>query len=229
MENSDSLVNTQYENNNARASYSYSASTGASYAQKYAKADSDDRLFYTVSATSNDCTNFVSQCVWAAYGGYDSSSISTTQNNISSKKRMVSSSDYSQGWYAGTGGGSANWEQVNKFYDYVTSSKTYGPNGTGINNGAKWSSYPNYYNSVPIGTVIQFRKSSDTEYQHSVYASSVTENPTPDSTYGYFKTVLVSYHSTDTLNRSLMELIVAYGGSSCYMRGISFSSASFSS
>lgn len=222
-------VDSTQNANSARASHSYSASNGATYATTYATTSASDRLFYTASVTGGDCTNFVSQCVWAAYGGYDPLSISTTQSNISSKKRMVSSSTYDSGWYAGTGGGSANWEQVNKFYSYVTSSKTYGPNGTGINNGKKWSSYPNYYNSIPVGTVIQLHNSGTTEYQHSVYTTGVTTNPTPDSTYGFFKTVLVSYHSSDTLNRSLMELIAAFGGSNCYMRGISFASASFSS
>lgn len=43
------------------ASFSYYASNGATYAQRFAEMPQASRFFYT--APGNDCTNFVSQCV----------------------------------------------------------------------------------------------------------------------------------------------------------------------
>ncbi len=76
--------------------------------------------YYIVSG--NDCTNFVSQCISAGFNG-----------------RQHDTGSYSTGWWAGTGGGSANWEQVPKLYNYVSSNVGYGLRGYGIT----WSSaYP---------------------------------------------------------------------------------------
>ncbi len=217
-----SIVPSNNTNNSTRSTYSYDASNAAYYAMFYAEAPEDDRLFYT--ASGGDCTNFVSQCVWAAYGGFTTYAESLT--NIAAKIRM----DRNE-WYGGLmgGGGSPAWESVEQFYSYVTRSKTYGPNGTGINNNKLWSRYPNYSGSIPVGTVLQLREGSSGNYEHSVYVTKIESSTATDATYGYFNRVLCSYHSNDHYNKSLMEVIIGFGGSNCYMRGISFSSANFES
>lgn len=207
---------------NARSvSVSYNGSNGAHYAMFYAKAKENERMFYTI--TGADCTNFVSQCVWASYGGF-TNDYTESLNNIATRKRMDGST-----WYSEVIGGTSsnNWSNVDLFYNYVTSSKTYGPRGTGINNARLWNRYPNSLGSIPVGTVIQLSNGNSNDYEHSIFVNALASTPVPDATYGYFKLVLCSAHSNDHYNRSLIEFIKGFGGSNCYMRGISFSNANF--
>lgn len=202
------------------SSFSYNRMLGRNYAQRFTQTvtDLDDYFFYYIS--SNDCTNFVSQCVWAAYGGYVEGNDAQTISNITNKVRMVSG--YPNGWYGGLqgGGGTPQWENVGNFYTYATSSKTYGPKGTGSNNNQP------YYNLAPsaiiYGNVIQLKTINvHSDYYHSVYVTY------PQSGASYYYQVLVSYHSNNNYNRPLWELIQAFGENSCYMRMISFSTANF--
>lgn len=61
------------------SSYNYIASWGVQYAQAYGSTPNSN--FYSVSS---DCINFVSQCVWAAYGGWytDVLSIDISQGDV---------------------------------------------------------------------------------------------------------------------------------------------------
>lgn len=193
----------------AASTYSYSYSKGVAYASAYAESSTSSRLFYT---TGSDCTNFVSQCVWAAYGGYVNGDLSKTKGNIRNKVRMTST------WFAGTGGGASNWESVSSFYNYTTSSKSTGPEGTGYNN----NKFASSLTSIQIGDVIQVKRSGSATYGHSVYVTAATYNVGSGTVY------YVSQHSSNKLNRSYNDLISSWGGSSCYARRISFSSAVFS-
>lgn len=186
----------------------------------------DYRYFYT---TGSDCTNFVSQCIWAAYGGYVPGNDTTTRSNISNKVRMVNTGTLSTSWYAGTGGGSPYWEQVPSLWDFATNTaKTYGPQATGYNNNA---SYANITPStVNTGNVLQFYNYNYSVYRHSVY---VTYKPSSGTIT--WSNLLVSYHSTDKKNVPVIDLINSFTGPDgsatqpCKMRRMSFSSASFSS
>lgn len=201
----------EYQVPATRASYSYNSSDGVEYASVFAEADDSDWIFYDAGL---DCTNFVSQCVWASYAGFDKNNIAQAVTNINNDKCMVTS--YPSGWHASGpgGGGYPNWESVTNFYDYCVSSKTYGPNGTGWG-GYSVTSLSPYAPSV--GNVLQWSySSSSSSYSHSTY---VTYNSYNGSTNG----VYVSYHTSDNYNRPLTYLINAYD----YVRGISFSSANF--
>lgn len=205
--------------------YSYNPYKGAAYGKRFGgQTDYSKRLFYT--APDADCTNFVSQCVWAAFDGYvtsgsDYSATSTddtqSKSNISNKVRMVSSS-----WYGGLygGGGLSNWESVNSFWAYTTGSSTIteGPNGQGYNNESVYTNFPAY--RIDLGDVLQFEDPtlSNPTYTHSVYVCGVPVNPNA----GDYDKVLVSQHSYDWSSRPLIEVINAKGGSSCYMRDICF-------
>lgn len=188
--------------NLAYSSYSYNTSAGVNYALNHA--ESRNTYFYYVP--QNDCTNFVSQCLWAAYGGYNS--------GISSRVRM------SDNWYAGSGGGSPAWESVNGLWNQVvTNYPGSGPNGTGYNNNAP------YYDFAPgriyLGEILQFRNiDSSNEYTHSVYVTS-----SGNTNNNYYNEILVSQHTDNWKNRNLWELILNKGGNSCYMRDIAFTSA----
>ncbi|WP_408605206.1 hypothetical protein [Caldicellulosiruptor saccharolyticus] len=71
--------------------------------------------------------------------------------------------------------------------------------------------------------MLQFYDYDISDYHHSVY---VTYKPSSGVTWD---NLLVCQHSSDVKNRPVIELINAFGGSSCKMRRMTFSSASFSS
>lgn len=202
----------------AQATFSYNATNGRAWAQRFAEALESSRFFYTAG---NDCTNFVSQCVWAAYGGYVPSNDTQTKNNIANKVRMVPNV-----WHGGTGGGMPNWESVTYFWNYVTGSKTTGPVGTGYNNNGVYTNLST--SSIAVGQVLQARNGSSGSYGHSVYVTDLLYGPPgPGQTWWDF--ILISQHSSDKWNRVLSDLIANWGGSSCNLRQIKFSSANFSS
>lgn len=141
MKESDDLMAYPYTD------YSYSASRAAAYAKAYCK--SGNAKFYS---SSKDCTNFVSQAV--SYGFGSKSSYSDF-----SSYRMVTTSSYSTGWYAGSGGGSSSWEGVSAHWNYMTSSKT-GQPGPRVSKIA--------VSAIKTGDVMQIDFNKDGTYDHTV-------------------------------------------------------------
>ena len=201
----------------AAGPFSYNANNGVSYANRFATSTPSSRFFYTAP---KDCTNFVSQCVWAAYGGYVPNNDVTTKNNMSSKFRMVP-----KVWQGGTGGGVGNWETVNLFWAYAIARKTEGPVATGYNNNLKYTSIANPRVTVRVGDVLQLRNGGSGNYTHSVYVTSILSGPV--QTGRDWDMIRVAAHSNDRMNRPASDLISAHGDSNCYLRGLSFSAASF--
>lgn len=185
-------------------SKSYSWKNGIDYALTYAE---KKRIFYVVP-NENDCTNFISQCVWAGYGGYVKGDKKKTKSNMKNKVRMVSGV-----WQGGEGGGTGNWESVKSFWSYAIKDKTYGPKGKGYNNNKLVRTLTN----ISFGDVIQSKNNkTKNDYKHSAYVSSIEKRLT-----------YVSQHNRR--RRSLSSWINYNGGpGKCYMRRIHFSSAKFS-
>jgi len=211
---STAIKSKQLENTVARGYYWYDNDLGVQYARRFAVSYPSTRFFYT---TGNDCTNFVSQCVWAAYGGYVDGNDTQTRSNISNGVRMISGS-----WYAGLGGGSSNWENSLNFWTYTTSSKSYGPYGIGLNNNSP------YYNLAPStigrGDVLQIKTGSAGSYDHSMFVTHTLEElPTQ------YSNISVSYHSQDAMDVNLWSIILAYGQNNCFLREIFFAQAQFNS
>lgn len=195
----------------AASKRTYSATNAVKYARKYANVGKDKKgklLFYYVNG--NDCTNFVSQCVWAGYGGYVSDDISKTKKRIANKTYMTGS------WYGGTGGGHANWENVTKFASFASASKTYGPQGKIYNNNGKCTKL----SGIKLGDVIQMKSANASRYGHSLFVTQVNYTPGAGSTF------FVSCHSYDALNKNLADVYSEWGRNS-YARRISFSDAKF--
>ncbi|WP_407309926.1 amidase domain-containing protein [Desulfosporosinus sp. SB140] len=201
-------------------SVSYNKWLAVNWAQRFATAPNESRFFYT--AGTNDCTNFVSQCVWAGYGGYVEGNDTQTKTNISNKFRMINV--YPSGWYGGAigGGGTPAWESVVSLWNYATPVHSSGPNATGYNNNQPYYNY--LPNQIYLGEVLQFRNGSTGDYTHSVIVTY-----SKDSNNSYYSDILVSQHSDNLWNRNLWELIQNKGGNSCYMRDMTFKSASFAS
>jgi hypothetical protein len=223
--NTEIVNNNEFDNNRdfrlLSTSYSYKPNLGKQYAQLYAENRSASLFYEVPPGAGGNCTNFVSQCVWAAYGGgsYPWNN-QKTRSDIVNKVRMVNNV-----WHAGLkgGGGTSAWENVEAFWNYVTQSKTVGPNGKGYNNNSP------YYNLAPTsfaeGDVIQAKFSSSTSYSHSMY---VTLFLTPSHGSDYTR-IYVSQNSYDVYNRALTDVIKSFGHQDCFIRLIKFSSANFNS
>ena len=185
----------------ARTLYSYSASKGVSYANKWWNGNNPQ--FYT---PKNDCTNFVSQCVWAAYG-----------------EHMESSSSLSN-WFAHKNGAGTPWENVSGFWNYCTKARQgtqTGPRANGYNNGGKYTGIPAY--AMIPGDVVQFQFPTQSGYEHSVYI--VANNATNYNNYGG---VIFTQH-TESRKASIQEKINAYVNDldDLKMRRLSFVAAYF--
>ncbi|GAV25914.1 hypothetical protein ciss_18470, partial [Carboxydothermus islandicus] len=96
--------------------HNYDSYRAVFYANKYVK--NPNPKFYTAPINVGDCTNFASQVLWYGFGAND------TTTDIANKVMMVPGSSYTEGWYAGSGGGSRNWESVTYFWSYMTSYKS---------------------------------------------------------------------------------------------------------
>lgn len=188
------------------AGYLYSGSMGAAYANKYV--NNANSYFYNAGV---DCTNFVSQCIWAAYGGWSPSmSNATMASNISNKVRMTST------WYAGSGGGSLAWENVDNLWNYVVGNTGKGPQAYGHNNGGHYS------NILPIdmrvGDVLQ--KSVDgKDYTHSMYIIS-----TPGGSNPSYTEIVIAQHTSNTI-KTVAEVLVT----TTYLRHMQFKYTTFDS
>jgi hypothetical protein len=195
-QSSNSSNNTVTVNSIYNVYYNYSPAAAAAYAKKYATESTSNRLFYTAYKDGHelDCTNFASQCVWAGYGGYVAGNLTQTKSNIMNKVRMTEND-----WYGRIGGGATNWENVRAFFNYMVSSKTFGPQGK-----SEYSSGDNnphlYYNispaSINVGDVIQFW--ADGKYCHSTIVSEKNGNS--------WDKIKVCYHTSDNLDKNITEM-----------------------
>lgn len=82
----------------------YNGSLAAEYALLHAETPNPD--FYHIGDWMGNCANFTSQCMWYGFGD-------GTQS-LSSGENMTNR------WFAGGGGGSPAWENVDYFWDYAT-------------------------------------------------------------------------------------------------------------
>ncbi len=203
------------------STFSYHPVNGVHYAREYAdyKRVSEDRRLFYFAPNGSDCANFVSQCVWAAYGGYVQGNIELTKKNIANKVRMVKTGNPSTSWY-GTGvdgGGTPYWENVNQFYKYATMAKGVGPNGNGY--GECIQSEFNFA-EVTEGDVLQFWKESQNKWYHSTYVSSVGE-------MGQVERIYVCQHTINIIDRPLIDLLI-WNTNEGKLRGIHFTDGAFS-
>jgi hypothetical protein len=197
-------------NINATA-YSYDGERGRRYADTYYS--TANSCFYEASA---DCTNFVSQCIWAAYGGWsDGDSTATMDTNIANRKRMQSSASLDN-WFGHKNGIGNPWGGVNNLWTFATGSPSTGPKATGVNNGKVYSNIA--CTSIVTGQVLQFRNGSSGDYGHSVYVSGGTNDS--------YENIKITQH-TSNVRRQLDEVIRGWGSDSCNMRQLKFSTANF--
>lgn len=201
----------------AAISYSYDRERGRRYADIYYTKGNFD-CFKRAPENQGNCTNWVSQCVWAAYGGWsDGDSVATMSKNIVARKRMQPSTTIDN-WFGHKNGLSNPWANVTHFWNFVTGSHTTGPKATGYNDGKKWAG--NFKSTdIVTGQVLQVKNRNSGRYAHSVYVTGGRNDSIGN--------IWITQHTPYTKIK-LDEFIRNWGGnSSCYLRQLKFTSANF--
>ena len=200
----DVLIDDTTSSPNTRSvNVSFSRSSAVAYAQ----ALGDQAQNYIFKRMSADCTNFVSQCLWAGYGGTAGYSLT---NTTALKARVAANYRQTSTWYGRnydsthtTTAGA--FMRVLELWNHATSNTGNGPRATGYNNGNVWTSL----SVVPrTGDVLQFYSFSKNRYNHSVIVSS-TNSPTLSN---MLDRVWVCQHSGDYVDRPLSETLDDNGG-----------------
>ncbi|NLX64294.1 MAG: hypothetical protein GX022_05925 [Clostridiaceae bacterium] len=152
--------------------YVYDAARGIEYARLYAdyfNLSEDKRLFF-YDINGNDCTNFCSQCVWAAYGGWipgiDTDTVNENRERIKKQIRMIPSIWYGSLFFSG----SNKWCRVVEFHYYSVAAKNSGPSAFMVYEG-DWQSFDPI--SVREGDIIQLVVNTYTPYRygHCLYVT----------------------------------------------------------
>ena len=152
--------------------YVYDAEKGVTYARIYADyfSLSDDKRLFFYDQNGNDCTNFCSQCVWAAYGGWipgiDYDTVNENRERIKKQIRMIPSIWYGSQFFSG----SNKWCRVVEFHDYSVAAKDLGPSAYKVYEG-DWQSFDP--SVVMEGDIIQLIVNTYTPYRygHSLYVT----------------------------------------------------------
>ena len=194
----------------------YDAQCGREYAEAYCE---EANSCFKDYSSDGDCTNFVSQCIWAAYGGWqDGDTSSVMRSNIRNRVRMTDE------WYGVepdtddiTYYASGSWVGVVNLWSYIDEEHTYGPQGTLHNNGSKATNL--HPSSILTGQVLQVRNGSTGRYSHSVYVVGGVNDS--------FENIRIAQHTNNGF-RYLDDTVYGFGTTSnCYMRQIKFLSAEF--
>lgn len=172
----------------------YNGNRAASYALNYYRYPGNEN-FYTAMSSGGDCTNFVSQCVSYGFG---------TKNDLEAPSYdrtafpMHTTNSYDTGWYAGTGGGSYAWENVEGHWAYLVNrpSNEYGAH-------ANWQ----YLIDLTLGSVVQVSYDGGNSYGHSTIVCSTRSPSQPgDNTVPYHGNYLLAQHSTGAQGYTLRRL-----------------------
>ena len=171
--------------------FSYEPQNGIAYARAYALYEyvpEERRLFFYDS--SNDCANFVSQCVWAAYGGWVKGvDVLSIRSNRVNTKNTIRMAPYI--WYGSKSfSGSNKWCRVVEFFTYAISTKQTGPLATRIAEGDWATISPTI---IKEGDVLQLVVQSyiPNQYGHSVYVTKAGHS---------WEKILICCHSYDRLD-----------------------------
>lgn len=159
---------------------------------------------------SDDCTNFVCQCVWAGYGGTEGYSLNNSAHIEALKQRVAQNYRQTWTWYGRNYDStqqlaSMAFIQVETFWNHVIYNTGIGPKADGYNNQKHWSELTQI---IDQGDVLQFYNKQLGRYRHSVIVVSDTHLNIHDSLeYAY-----VSQHTGDYSYRPLSDVFLSNGG-----------------
>ncbi|MFZ5974999.1 MAG: DNRLRE domain-containing protein [Bacillota bacterium] len=191
---------------------SFNATSAAEYG-KYFGPKYYNQIF--CRTPGGDCTNFVSQCIWAGYGGTAGYNIKTAYGQEQIRVRVSKNYRQPGKWWGRNakspypnGGAGEYWQNVVSLWNYATSNKGNGPRATGYNNNQYWTSLPV---TIKKGDVLQFYNPdlSRPRYWHSV----IVVSDVPTSGTINLHNVYVAQHSGEYGWRPLDETIADNVGS----------------
>ncbi|HCL04335.1 MAG TPA: hypothetical protein DHW61_18325 [Lachnoclostridium phytofermentans] len=177
---------------------------------------------------SEDCTNFISQCIWAGYGGTEGYSLTNEADILALRERVAKNYRQTSIWYGRNYASSAPlasmaFIRVEELWNYVTTNQGNGPRAIGYNNRQYWGYAPV---DLALGDVLQFYHSNLGRYGHTVMVTSTSENPQPiESALG---NVYVAQHTADYSFRPFGDVLETNGGiEGAWMRVLKFTDANF--
>jgi hypothetical protein len=170
-------------------SCSYNTANGVAYADKYAY--TSNPCFVTLSV---DCTNFVSQCIWAAYGGWSGGNESTMRTLITNRTYMMSSSSLDN-WFGHSSGVSNPWGSVTNLWNFATSNPSVGPKARGNNNGGHYTNVS--YLDINPGDVLQIKMEGYDTYSGYNYAHSLYVVSNPKIPQMNYSVIIVAAHTNN--------------------------------
>ena len=164
-----------------------------------------NQIFKRMPEGEGDCTNFVSQCLWAGYkGGYGLNPASAADRETA-RKRVAENYRQTSTWFgrnykSSYDYGSPAFVRVKTLWSYAIDNTGKGPRATGYNNN-------NHYSSLNVnikqGDILQVTNKANSKYYHSVIV--VSSGSYPISTA--FKNVYIAQHSSDWGWRKLGDLM----------------------
>jgi hypothetical protein len=197
--------------------FSFNPRAGALFARSFAPSDhvpQNEQLFYY--DPEDDCTNFISQCIWASYGGwvpgFTDDIVKKNAERIIKNIRQVSGV-----WYGSKSNiGSPKWCRVGEFFEYITAQKETGPQARLVAEGTFTRVSPA---SVRAGDVIQMVVASYTSerYGHSLYVTKEGAQ---------WEDVTICCHSFDRLDAP-MSVFSQFSDNYKKLRVLHFESAQF--
>ena len=215
----------------ATTAYYYTAGRAAAWASAHAL-DGDSLsanfkyIYDPVTNKPENCQNFVSQFIWAGYGGHLANGGNIRQN-ILNNVRMVSGST-SVGWFGcppDFNSISDKWCNVNDFWTFAINNAGLGPRGTGYNNGGLYTGL--HAGDLTEGRILQLREGGSGSYEHSIIVSDTSDT---DITATAYNKVYVCANSNERQDVPLKTMMIdKFGGSNCYMRMIVLSTGYFDS
>lgn len=173
-----------------------------------------------------DCTNFISQCIWAGYGGTDGYSLTSEADILALRERVAANYRQTNIWYgrnyaSPSAYASGAFMRVEELWNYVTTNQGPGPRAQGYNNRQYWG---NVTVELAPGDVLQFYHSNLGRYGHTVMVTSQT----PQTIDNALESVYVAQHTADYSYRPLSDVLATNGGiEGAWMRVLKFTDAYF--
>lgn len=175
-----------------------------------------------------DCTNFISQCIWAGYGGTDGLSLISPEHIEQLRQRVAQNFRQTTVWFGRNYNSpyelaSRPFMQVTSLWDYAVSNQWNGPRAIGFNNYKHWT---NLKEQIDQGDVLQFFNEISNRYGHSVMIVS----PTHSSMEEALQDAYVAQHTMDASKRPLSDVFLSNGGfDQAKVRLLKFQSTNFTS
>lgn len=158
----------------------------------------------------SDCTNYVSQCIWAGYGGTDGYSLDNPDDIEHLRERVAQ--NYRQTWtwfgrhFKSTSSFPSNaFIQVEALWNFAVYNTGEGPKAKGYNSGKHWSEMKVL---VERGDVLQFFQAAMGRYAHSAIVVSDTHLNIADA----IRQTYVAQHSADYSYRPLLSAVMSNDG-----------------